>query len=138
MYIIVKLRVAAAVVCGAIGFALGDFDNILIALMVIMLLDLFTSACLAVYEKSVCSRDMFWNVVRKIGTLVIVAVANFTDMALELGGGLRSLVISCYIGIEGISIFESWGKMGLPMPQRLKDVFKGVAEQSNIVSKVDK
>ena len=52
-------------------------------------------------------------------------MANILDVAV-IGNGsvLRTAVIFFYISNEGVSLLENAGHLGLPIPQKMKDVLE--------------
>ena len=58
---------------------------------------------------------------------MIVSMGNVIDKyILGTGSALRTLVIIFYLTNEGISILENAGLMGLPIPEKLKDVIQNL------------
>lgn len=43
---------------------------------------------------------------------------------------IRTLVIYFIISNEGISILENWGAIGLPLPQKLKQVLEKLRDKT--------
>jgi len=41
-------------------------------------------------------------------------------------GAIRNIVIFFFVANEGISIFENWVSMGLPMPQVISDTLEQI------------
>ena len=53
----------------------------------------------------------------------LVGIANLVDVfILQEVGVLRTAVIFFYLSNEGVSILENSAYLGLPIPQKLKDV----------------
>ena len=62
--------------------------------------------------------------------MVLVAVGHVIDtMVIDGGTVCRSAVIGFYIANEGISILENSGKIGLPLPEKLKNVLKQLKDK---------
>ena len=114
-----------------LGYLFGGLDAILMALIAMMGIDFVTGLIKAATLKEVTSQKMFTGGARKIGMLLIVAVANLIDGVLELGGVLRTITIAYFIANEGISMLENWSLMGLPIPNRLKDVLLQLRDRGN-------
>ena len=56
---------------------------------------------------------------------VLVGIGNLVDVyVLGQEGVLRTAVIFFYLSNEGISFLENAGRLGLPIPARLKDVLE--------------
>ena len=56
---------------------------------------------------------------------LLVGMANILDVAV-IGNGsvLMTAVIFFYISNEGVSLLENAGHLGLPIPQKMKDVLE--------------
>jgi toxin secretion/phage lysis holin len=60
---------------------------------------------------------------------VLVGVAHIFDTQIlgsagDSGGALRTAVIFFYLSNEGVSILENAAHIGLPIPEKLKDVLE--------------
>ncbi|HHL0493047.1 TPA: holin family protein, partial [Streptococcus agalactiae] len=62
---------------------------------------------------------------KKIVLLFLVAVGQIIDEhVLKQGGVVRTAIIFYYLSNEGLSIIENAARIGLPVPEKLKDVLK--------------
>lgn len=117
----VQLAFAAA---GAwLGWFLGGWDGFLYALVAFVVIDYLTGLMAAGAEKKLSSEVGFKGIFRKVLIFMLVGIAYILDANI-IGGGsvLRTAVIFFYISNEGISIVENAGRIGLPIPQKLKDI----------------
>lgn len=123
--IINSCKTVSALIGGVIGWFLGGMDTLIYALIAFVSIDYITGVWLAVLEKKVSSDIGFKGIGRKMMIFVLVALGNIIDQ-LIIGNGstLRCMLIMFYLSNEGISIIENAGKMGLPLPQKLKAVMK--------------
>jgi len=112
-------------------YFLGGWDIALQTLLIVIGLDYLTGVCKAIYNKKLNSTISFKGIVKKIGYLIIVAVAVELDMITGNTGAIRTLVIYFFVANEGISILENWGSMGLPLPQKIFDVLEQLKEENN-------
>ena len=113
------------------AYLFGGADALLLALIAMMGIDFVTGIIKAIALKDLTSQKMFIGGARKIGMMLIVAVANLVDGILELNGVLRSVTIAYFIANEGISMLENWAMLGLPIPGRLRDVLKQLQDKSS-------
>ena len=121
---------------GAFGcYLFGAPDQLFWALVTLILIDIFTGIAKAVYQRKLNSTKMWRGMTKKVGTFVIVAVANILDGVLKSGGALRGLVIGFYIATEGVSIIENWRKLGLPLPKKLIAVLEQLRDDNDKVDK---
>ena len=118
-----KLQMACAALGGWIGYFVGGMDGMLIALIVFMVLDYITGIMCAVMDKKLSSAVGFRGICKKVLILMLVGVANIMDVhVIGTGSALRGAVICFYLSNEGLSLLENAGHIGLPIPEKLKDV----------------
>ena len=74
-------------------------------------------------DHTLSSEVGFRGICRKVLIFLLVGMANILDVAV-IGNGsvLRTAVIFFYISNEGVSLLENAGHLGLPIPQKMKDV----------------
>ena len=118
-----KIQVAITAVGGWIGWFLGGVDGMLIALIVLMALDYISGVMCAIEDKALSSAVGFKGVAKKALILMLVGVANVLDVnVVGTGAVLRGAVICFYLSNEGLSLLENAAYLGLPIPEKLKDV----------------
>jgi toxin secretion/phage lysis holin len=77
----------------------------------------------AVIEKKLSSEIGAKGIFKKVLIFALVGVGHVIDsQILGDAGVLRTAVIFFYLSNEGISILENVALIGLPVPQKLKDV----------------
>ena len=107
---------------GIVAALFGDLDMILETLLILMALDYVTGIIKAIYTKTLSSEIGFKGLLRKISTLIIVALSNVLQ---SLSGGnvaIREIVIMFYIANEGISILENAAAILPNMPEKLREI----------------
>jgi len=104
-----------------LAYIFGNLDIMLVTLLVFIVIDFISGCAKAWVQKEITSGKFYLGGVKKIGIILIIAVATQLDK-LILGDNvvLRSVAISYYIACEGLSILENWGGLGLPLPKALK------------------
>lgn len=113
----------SAVVFTVFGFMWGNFDGLLYALITFMVLDYITGVISAYLSKEISSAVGFRGIARKVFIMVLVAVGHILDtQVIGSGSVCRYAVIGFYISNEGISILENSARIGLPLPEKLKDI----------------
>ncbi len=118
-----KIQAACAVIGGWLGFFLGGMDGMLIALIVFMALDYVTGIMCAILDKKLSSAVGFKGAMKKAFILILVGVANVVDVNVAgTGSALRGAVICYYMSNEALSLCENAAHIGLPIPEKLKDV----------------
>lgn len=119
-----ELRLTAAVIGAAMGKWLGGFDGLLIALIGFMVVDYITGVFCAIIEHKLSSEVGAKGILRKVLVIIMVGVANTLDLYIVEGDEplLRTAVIFFYLSNEGISILENSVRLGLPVPEKLKEI----------------
>ena len=110
---------------GSIGWFLGGIDGFMYALITLVALDYITGVMVAIVEKKVSSEIGFKGIFKKVLIFIMVGIGNIIDVyILKNGSALRTAVIFFYISNEGISIIENASIIGLPIPEKLKNVLQ--------------
>ena len=118
-----KIQAACAAVGGWLGYFLGGLDGLLVALIVFMVLDYITGIMCAVLDKKLSSAVGFKGAMKKALILILVGVANVVDVhVVGTGSALRGAVICFYLSNEGLSVLENAAYVGLPVPEKLKEI----------------
>lgn len=90
-----------------------------------MAIDYITGVMCAISDKSLSSEVGFRGICRKVLIFILVGVGNLLDVhILGEAGVLRTAVIFFYLSNEGVSLLENAAHLGLPIPQKLKDVLE--------------
>ena len=114
---------AFAALGGALGAVMGGFDGFLYALVVFVIVDYATGLMAAAVEKKLSSEVGFKGIFKKVVIFCLVAVGHIVDThVIRDGSVLRTAVIFFYISNEGVSLLENAGHLGLPIPEKLKDI----------------
>ena len=115
-----KIQMGMTILGGWLGYFLGGMDGLLV---VFMALDYVTGLMCAVAEKKLSSAVGFRGICKKVLILMLVGLANIVDLhVVGTGSALRGAVICFYLSNEGLSLLENAAHIGLPIPDRMKDV----------------
>lgn len=118
-----KVQMAVAAMGGWLGYFLGGFDGMLVALVVFMVLDYITGLMCAAADKKLSSAVGFKGICKKMLILIMVGVAHVLDTnVVGTGSALRGAVICFYLSNEGLSLLENAAHIGLPVPEKLKAI----------------
>lgn len=116
---------------GWLGYFLGGFDGLLYALVVFMAADYITGVMCVVSDKTLSSAVGFKGICRKVLILMLVGIANLLDVqVIGTGAVLRTAVIFFYLSNEGVSLLENAAHLGLPIPEKLKEVLAQLHERA--------
>lgn len=114
-----------ALVGTGLSALLGGWDGPVQALLFFMAFDFLSGFAAACKEGSVNSQVMLWGGVGKVMVLALVAAGVVLDQLLGLSDPYcRMAVIWFYIGREGLSILENYGRLDLPLPSFFTDLLQ--------------
>lgn len=130
--IVNELRITAAIIGTAITEWLGGIDGLLTALIAFIVVDYLTGVSCAIVEKNLSSAVGAKGILQKVIILMLVGVANLLDNSIIADDGhlLRTAVIFFYLSNEGISILENSVRLGLPVPDKLKNFLEQIKSKS--------
>ena len=119
------IQLVFAAIGGWLGYFLGGCDGLLIALVVFVVVDYITGVMCAIADHKLSSAVGFKGICRKVLIFLLVGIANILDVqVIRSGSVLRTAVIFFYISNEGVSLVENAAHLGLPVPDKLKDVLE--------------
>ncbi|MBQ9632836.1 MAG: phage holin family protein, partial [Lachnospiraceae bacterium] len=96
---------------------------LLIALVVFITIDYITGIMCAIIDKKLSSEVGFKGIFKKVLILMLVGIANVIDVhVVGTGSALRGATVCFYLSNEGLSILENTVHLGLPVPEKLKEV----------------
>ena len=119
--------------CGVVGtclaYVFGSLDAMFVTLLIFICTDFLSGFIRAWVKGEFTSGKFYLGGVKKIGIVLIIAVAAQLDHIL-LGDQsvVRTAALSYYIACEGFSILENWGGLGLPLPKAVKNALKKLRE----------
>lgn len=117
-----SLQIIAGITLATLGTAasalLGGWDMWLQVLVYFVIADYLTGVLAAFCLKKLSSEVGARGIAKKVFIFLLVGIAYQIDMlaGTEL---VRVAVCAFYIGIEGLSILENAGKLGIPLPEVL-------------------
>ncbi len=119
-----------AVVGTFLNWWFGGFDEMVQALIICMAIDFALGFLAAAKSKTVDSHVMFWGGINKVLVLVFVGLGVVLDGVIDTHEPyIRTAIIWFYIGREGLSIVENYGKMGMPLPEFVSTVLQQLKEK---------
>lgn len=125
-----KIQFAFTAVGGWIGCLLGGMDGLLFALTALMALDYISGLLCAAADRKLSSAIGFKGICRKALIIVLVGVAHIADVhVVGSGSALRSAVACFYLSNEGLSVLENAARLGLPVPEKLKNALSQLHEK---------
>ena len=134
----VGIQLAFSALGGFLGWYLGGVDGFLYALIAFVLVDYITGVMCAVADKKLSSEVGFRGIAKKVCIFLLVGVANVIDtQVLQNGAAIRTAVIFFYLSNEGLSILENSAVIGIPIPEKLKDMLIQLTNEKHIPEKDD-
>ena len=125
-----SVQLALAAVGAWLGWFLGGMDGLIYAMIVFVIADYATGVLCAVNDKHLSSEIGFKGICKKVLIFVLIGVANLIDIyIIKSGSMLRTATIFFYLSNEGISLLENAAHLGLPVPQKIKDILKQLNEK---------
>ena len=119
------IQIAFTALGGFLGWFLGGADGFLYALIAFVVIDYITGVMCAISDKSLSSEVGFRGICRKVLIFILVGVGNLLDVyILGEAGVLRTAVIFFYLSNEGVSLLENASRLGLPIPEKLKEILQ--------------
>lgn len=126
------IQVIFAAIGGWLGYFLGGCDGLLYALIAFVVVDYVTGIMCAISDRTLSSSVGFKGICRKVLIFTLVGIGNIIDVqVLGTPGILRTAVIFFYLSNEGVSIVENSAHLGLPVPEKLKEVLEQLHERGD-------
>ena len=116
---------------GWLGYFLGGCDGLLVALVVFVTVDYLTGVMCAIEDKTLSSEVGFKGICRKVIIFMLVGIGHILDVnVIGTGSVLRTAIIFFYLSNEGVSLLENAAHLGLPVPEKLKDVLEQLHDRA--------
>ncbi|WP_214630080.1 phage holin family protein [Paenibacillus agaridevorans] len=120
--------------CGVMGaillFAFGGWSESLTFLLVAMAADYLTGIAASLKEgKGLSSSFGAWGLARKGLSLLVVLLAHRIDVLMNTEDVTMGAAIFFYIANELISVTENYGRLGLPLPERIRKMIAVLKEK---------
>ncbi|OWR33029.1 holin [Saccharibacillus sp. O23] len=115
------IKGAAAAIGAALGLLFGGWNMLLNLLLALVVVDWLTGLAAAWYRGELRSRVGFVGIVRKVAIFAVVGIAHLVDKGLGNLHMFRDAVVFFYLANELLSVIENMGKMGVPMPDILRN-----------------
>ena len=116
---------------GWLGYFLGGCDGLIIALVVFVAVDYVTGVMCAISDKKLSSEVGFKGICRKVLIFLLVGIAHILDaQVIGTGSVLRTAVIFFYLSNEGVSLLENAAHLGLPVPEKMKEILEQLHDRA--------
>ena len=121
-------------VCGLFGgvvtYLLGGFNTALQVILLFMALDYITGVIASALNGGLNSEVGAKGLAKKAGIIIMIILGSLLDrLTLNDEFIFRNVVIFFFIANEGISITENLGRIGLPIPEKIKNILEQLKEE---------
>jgi len=120
-----------------LSYLYGGWSQLLNILLVFVVVDYITGVVASGIEGKLSSGIGMRGIAKKVFIFVIVAIAHLADQAIGNGSLLMDAAIFFYMANEMLSIIENTGRVGLPVPNILKqavEVLKGKPDKGDVTN----
>jgi toxin secretion/phage lysis holin len=125
-----QIKSALAALASLFCWAIGGWDVLAQALVVLIGLDVAGGLVQAFYERKLNSSVMRRGLLRKTGYFAAIALAVLVDRALfQAQPAFRTLVLSYLCVNEALSVLEHLAAIGVPLPAQLKRALERVRKE---------
>lgn len=108
---------------GVLGWFFGEMNGTIYMLLAFVACDYITGVFCAAYDKRLSSAIGFVGIAKKVLIFIFVGIGHLADKFIfGAGDTLRTAVVFFYLSNEGVSILENSTHLGLPVPNKLKEV----------------
>ena len=112
-----------AISATVITYLLGNWDTSVIVLLAFLLFDYLSGCMCAAKEKKLSSNIGFKGLCKKLSIIFILISAVLLDRLMNNNAWVfRTLVCYFYIANEGLSILENSARLGVPIPEKLREI----------------
>ena len=125
------IQLIFAAVGGWLGWFLGGCDGLLYALIAFCFIDYLSGVACAIADHNLSSQIGFKGIFKKVLIFLLVVIGHILDtQVIGSGSVLRTAVIFFYLSNEGVSLIENAAHLGLPIPEKLKDVLEQLHDRA--------
>ena len=126
-----SIQLIFAAVGGWLGWFLGGCDGLLYALIAFCIIDYLSGVACAIADHNLSSQIGLKGIFKKVLIFLLVGIGHILDtQVIGSGSVLRTAVIFFYLSNEGVSLIENAAHLGLPIPEKLKDVLEQLHDRA--------
>ena len=105
-----------------ITFLFGKMDIIFKTFLIFIIIDYITGVLKAIYNHKLNSEIGIKGIIKKIGYLLIIIVAELIDTLHGSNFNIRDILLYMFISNELISILENIDAIGIKIPTKIKNI----------------
>ena len=122
------VAIVVGIVGGIISSALGGFDILIKALLIMTVLDYILGVIKAIYNKELSSEIGFKGLIKKFVMFLVVVLSVVLQKIVGDAIIIRDITIMFFIANEGISILEN-AAVFIPLPDVLKNTLMQLSDK---------
>lgn len=117
------IKSIAGVITGLVSWMIGGFGLVFTVLLGLMALDFITGFMVGIYQKQINSKIGTKGLVKKLYIILLIGGVYLIEVGvLKSKGIITDGVSGAFCVIEFVSLTENGGKLGIPMPKKVKDI----------------
>jgi len=109
-------------------YLVGGIDKVFICLVILMILDYITGLLKGIKNKNLNSKKGFEGIIYKFCILFMIMLAEQIDIVTNQDV-FRNLICYFFISNEGISLLENFSILGLPVPEKIKNLLEQLKKE---------
>lgn len=110
-------------------FLIGEWHISLTVLFVFLVFGGVTAFFKATLTRTINSNNAYKVMIKKVGIIMGVMIANLLDMMTGYDLLFRSVTILIFVGLIGLEIIENLTIMGVPMPYTITKYLSNLSEE---------
>jgi len=116
----------------AAAFAVGRWSEALTFLLIAVVIDIVTGVSASLKEgRGLSSAVASAGFAKKGAMFLVIILAHRLDVLLELDAVVIGAATYFYIANELVSIAENYGRIGLPLPDKVRDIIDVLKRKSD-------
>lgn len=126
-----KLLFTVSWLGGWFMFLLGDWHVSLTVLFIFLIIGGVTAFFKAIIIREINSHDAYKKIIKKIGIVLAIVVANLLDILTGSEFLFRNMAIFFFVGLIGLEIIENFIIMGVPIPEPITKYLSQLTNKEN-------
>lgn len=119
----ITFKFIVGVITAAVSWMIGGFGLVFTVLIGLMAIDFLTGLMVGIYEKKINSRVGTMGLIKKVYIILLIGAIYLIEIAvLKSDGIITDGVSGAFCLIEFVSLTENGGKLGVPLPDKVKDI----------------
>lgn len=125
------IKTLVAVSGAAASFLFGGWSSLLSILLAFVVIDYISGITAAGLRGELNSEVGLVGIAKKVAIFGVVAVGHLVDTALGDAHLFRDAAIFFYLANEVLSILENIGRIGVPVPEKLKNAVEVLRQKES-------